>query len=207
MVRSRILIGATLAAVALAPAVADAKPRGPAAPRGPFFNVSGNVARTSVLTTRCPIVSALRATSIETTTTTYSYTFSGGSPKGRDRGGVRSNGETTYLFERQVEGESEYVKPETIGPSTRKLGSQEAGFSTAVRRVRDDGRRWALSVDFGTLAGGLRHTMTLPVPRKGSSKTYPIAPTPVTRRDPRPAPGCTHSEVITIRGSITVGQR
>lgn len=203
---SRILTGAVLAALALAPATADAQKRG-SAPKGPSFTVSGDVSRTSVLRTRCKIISALRATSIETTTTTYAYSFSGAGAKGRDPGSLRTDGETTYLFVREVEGESEFVKPETIGPTRRRVGGQEGGgLGDALRQVKD-GKRTMLSIDLGPLAGGLRHTMTVPVPKKGKKATHPVSPPPFDRRLPRPSPGCEHSETVTIRGSITVGQR
>lgn len=205
MLQRHILVGALAAALVLAPAAADAKKR-PPAPKGPFFSISGNVARTSVVTSRCPIASALRATSTETTTTTYRYAFSGNSPKGRDLGSIRSKGESIYKYVREVEGESEYVKPETLGPARRPLGDQESTFGSGVRRVRDDRGKWVLGVDFRTLAGGLRHTMNVPVPQKGSPITHLVNPDPVRRTIPRPAPGCTHSEEITITGSITVSQ-
>lgn len=204
---SRILTGAVLAALALASAAADAQKRGSAA-KGPSFTVSGNASRTSVLRSRCKIPSALRATSIETTTTTYTYTFTGAGAKGRDPGRLRSDGETTYLFEREVEGESEYVKPETLGPTRTRVGGQESGgLGDALRLVRE-GKRTMLHIDLGPLAGGLRHTMTVPVPKKGGKPvTHSIEPPPFDRRLPRPSPGCEHSETVTIRGSITVGQR
>jgi hypothetical protein len=206
MLQKRILIGAAAVALALTPvAAADAKRgKGFKPPKGPFLSVNGSVARTSVVRSRCPIASALRATSIETTTTTYRYTFSGRSPKGRDLGSVRNKGESTYQYVREVEGESEYVKPESLGPVTRPLGEQESTFGSAVRRAR--GARGALDIDFNSLAGGLRHTMTVPVPKKGAPITHLINPDPVTRRDPRPAPGCTHTELITVTGTITVSQ-
>lgn len=206
MLQKRILMGALATALALTPvAAADAKKR-PPAPKGPYFVLIGDVARTSVVTSRCPIVSALRATSIETTTTTYSYAFGGDSPKGRDSGGVRARGESTYLYVREVEGESEFVKPTQMGPSRRPVGSQESTFGSAVQRVRGDRGSWALKIDFGPLVGGLRHTMTIPVPAKGKSATHAVRMEPVTRRDPNPAPGCTHVEEITAGGSITIKQ-
>jgi hypothetical protein len=206
MSRSRLLLAllALTALTATAPADA-AKPRAKKKPADQIL-VTAQVVVTSKITTRCKIISSNDAWSIETATTTYKYGFDGASPVGRkDLGRMKRTGEHTYLLERQVEGESEYVKPMTLGPTVRPLGEQNGHWGPTAKRVRKGKGKKAtdeLRLDFESL--GLPRSTIIAVPKRGGSETYALAVP--TKRKPVTGQGgeCTASDETAITGTVTI---
>ena len=204
MSRSRTLV-ALLAATALLPAAAtDAKPR--AKPKPDQLLLTAEVVVKSIITTRCPIISSNDAWSIETTTVTYKYGFDGASPVGRkDLGRMRRTGEHTYLYDRKVEGDSESIKPVTIGPTVRPLGDQSTGWGPLAKRVRTGKGKKAkseLRLDFTPL--GLPRNTFLLIPKRGDSESFALNEPKKNKPIDGQGGECTASEQTEITGTATL---
>ena len=192
----RVLLAAVLVATV------SAAFAGPAGAAG--LKISGKVTSTSVVTTICKLNEG-RATSTETVTTTYDYTFSG-----RSGGRIVSAGYTTNVFDRKVVGVSDSVKDSHLGPAQSVIPTNKTKWKHAIKRrsQRDGKRRYdVLDIDFGAFAGQVDFTETATVPTKGKPRYFLILD-PSDRDAPKPIPSsderCTATEKVTVDGGFTV---
>ena len=196
------------ASVALAPAIVPAA--APAKAKGGAQFLEASVEFTSIITQRCPAIVGIDAWTTDVTTTVYRHSVSGTGPSGRGKGSMEIEGEQTYTTVRTVQGESDTIKPYTIGPTKRPFSTRTASWKGVVSRItagRKKGRQqYASYLDFTGIDPTLDVQVTSPVPTPGQTFTYPLKGDEKKKGLTDQGGNCTATEVQTVTGSVTFGR-